>query len=233
MVRIIKIFTCFYSFLLSFSHHRVKKPSRILKWSDAPSHTVAFINNDIIQQLHWVHVTVQPIVWLILIRLRGHPGMSCVSRGVFGYTHSAHPVTYFLNRSVETGWQKNLIIPDPHDSNPAHIRLRSTDPLHINSHDGMRSKTKHDTRPCALFLNVEVKDVLLIWFGFMVIIRVEYREIRSLFFFFASSNQNLVPFPEEIPAETGDCISLYVCMCLHVCWRQSYCNKEAISKPLS
>lgn len=56
-------------------------------------------NNNIIQQLRCFAIK-QLIICFILTRLKGHPGASCVSGGVFGYTHSAHPVTSFLNRSL-------------------------------------------------------------------------------------------------------------------------------------
>ena len=120
-------------------------------------HIVAFLNNDIIQQLNLVHVTERVIAWRILIRLGGHAGMSCVSGGVFGYAHSAHPVTSFStalsgDRMTEkpyyscsvwlkSSWeQEGICWPAAHN-----LTTMTGDKL------GKKKKKKKPVEPCSVF----------------------------------------------------------------------------------
>lgn len=150
-------------------------------------------NNDIIQQLR-CFVIEQLIICLILTRLKGQPETSCVSGGVFGYTHSAHPVTSFLNTVGLCGDRMTEKL-----YYSCSVWLRSSSKLDqicyvmwLTAHNLTRcqeNKNKKiikshgcaatDINPeCILARGISLHDTIIRW----VMLRVEYWEMRSQFF---------------------------------------------------
>lgn len=111
-----------------FGIYRVNNAAPMGSGSDVWKHNVPSRNNDFIQQLrNPCDRTSHRLTWPVT------PG--CPVWAEVCLDSLTQPILWRISEevSVETGWQKNHIIPVLYDSSPAEIKIRSTAPVQIIS----------------------------------------------------------------------------------------------------